>query len=209
MSDDSPARTLAELKDKQKLMRRPQLHKAVDIDGDGFIDDVEMELSKILDTIEGEDLDGDGIVTEAELNETKIRKGKEILARRFVQSHPGIHHFWADFKDLDEETMVREICGSHDYRAIMSNLENKAMQFELLCVDMCDYLWLGVVVVVVMATRRMRAPVHVCLPPWWRLASGVLLVRRRCGCRFSWELGGGGGGGRCMHCTRECVLERE
>ncbi len=143
MSDDSPARTLAELKDKQKLMRRPQLHKAVDIDGDGFIDDVEMELSKILDTIEGEDLDGDGIVTEAELNETKIRKGKEILARRFVQSHPGIHHFWADFKDLDEETMVREICGSHDYRAIMSNLENKAMQFELLCVDMCDYFMVG------------------------------------------------------------------
>lgn len=129
---DSPARSLEELKQKRERQRRPMVHKAVDIDGDGVVDDVEIELSKILDTIEGEDLDGDGIVTEEELMQTKIKKGKEILARRFVESNPAIHNFWTDFRGMDNEAMVKAICSNVDYRMLMSNLTNKAMQFEML-----------------------------------------------------------------------------
>lgn len=111
---------------------RPQLHKAVDIDGDGVVDEIEIQLSKVLDTIEGEDLDGDGIVTEEELHETKIIKGKEILARKFVDEHPKIRTFWKDFSGMQNEEIVRAICSNDDYRMLMSNLTNKAMQFDLL-----------------------------------------------------------------------------
>ena len=71
---------------------------------------------------------------EIQVLQTKVAKGKEILARRFVEGHPGIHNFWGDFKGMDTEQMVQTICANEDYRMLMSNLTNKAMQFELLYV---------------------------------------------------------------------------
>ena len=129
----APARNLAELKLKRKLGQRPYVHHAIDIDGDGVVDDVEMALSKLMDTMQGEDLDGDGHVSKEELTQTKIKRGKEILARQFVDKHQtNIRDFWPDFKGLSDDEIVRTISTNIDYRMLMSNLTNKAMVQELL-----------------------------------------------------------------------------
>lgn len=129
---DPPARTKAELLKKRERHRRPYLNAAVDIDGDGIVDEIEMQLSNLLDTLEGEDLDGDGVVTEEELMATKVKKGKEILARNFLQTHPNVRDFWSDFRGMNDEAVIRSITKNADYRMLMSNLTNKAMQYELL-----------------------------------------------------------------------------
>jgi hypothetical protein len=130
---DEPAKTRAELKQKRELQRRPYLHKAVDIDGDGVIDEIEVQLSRLMDTLEGEDLDGDGVITEAEVEATKIAKGKEMLARQFVQMHTNnLRKFWPAFSELDDDQVVRAIAGHPDYRFLMSSLTTKAMQHEML-----------------------------------------------------------------------------
>lgn len=129
---DPPARTKAELLKKRERHRRPYVNAAVDIDGDGIVDQIEMQLSNLLDTLEGEDLDGDGVVTEEELMATKVKKGKEILARQFLETHPNVRDFWSDFQGLDDESVIRSMCKNVDYRMLMSNLTNKAMQYEML-----------------------------------------------------------------------------
>lgn len=129
---NAPARSLAELNMKRKASRMPYLHEAVDIDGDGIIDEVEIQLSKILCQLEGEDLDGDGTITEEETKMTRVMKGKEILAKQFVALNSHIRDFWEDYKGMDDASIVKAIVNNVDYRMHMSNLTNKAMQHELL-----------------------------------------------------------------------------
>ena len=129
---EPPARSKAELLKKRERQRRPFVNAAVDIDGDGIVDEIEMQLSNLLDTLEGEDLDGDGVVTEEELMATKVKKGKEILARQFLSTHPNVRDFWSDFRGLNDEQVITAITKNIDYRMLMSNLTNKAMQYEML-----------------------------------------------------------------------------
>jgi len=127
-----PARNIAELKSKRKRARLPYTVPGVDIDGDGIVDDVEMQLSKILENVQGEDLDGDGEVTEEEIIETRVRKGKEIFAKNFVDDNPGVQDFWPEFRGMSKDEMVNAIKNNIDFKMIMRNLTNKSRQYRML-----------------------------------------------------------------------------
>lgn len=127
-----PARNLRELKEKRQRARLPYTVPGVDIDGDGIVDEVEMQLSKILENVEGEDLDGDGQVTEQEIIETRVRKGKEIFARTFLKENPGVQDFWPEFRGMSNEQMVDSIKNNIDFKMIMRNLTNKGRQYRML-----------------------------------------------------------------------------
>lgn len=129
---DRPARNLRELKAKRQRARLPYTVPGVDIDGDGIVDEVEMQLSKILENVEGEDLDGDGEVTEQEIIETRVRKGKEIFARTFLKDNPGVQDFWPEFRGMSNEQMVDSIQNNIDFKMIMRNLTNKGRQYRML-----------------------------------------------------------------------------
>lgn len=127
-----PARNLRELKLKRNRARLPYTVPGVDIDGDGIVDEVEMQLSKILENVPGEDLDGDGQVTEAEIIETRVKKGKEIFARTFLKENPGVQDFWPEFRGMSNEQMVDSIQNNVDFKMIMRNLTNKGRQYRML-----------------------------------------------------------------------------
>ena len=92
---------------------------SLDIDGDGVIDDIELQLSKLLDTLEGEDLDGDGVVTEEELLQTN---------KVFYYNHTS-WNFLGEKNDHESLKKIIEDCLKNKVNnAILERQENKWFQ---------------------------------------------------------------------------------
>ena len=128
---EKPARSLKELKTNKRRARMPYLLPGIDIDGDGVVDEVELQLSKVLEGVEGIDIDGDGKVTEEELMLTRMMKGKEILADRFLNDYPYAEIFWPAFKGMGYSDRIDYIRDSSNFKELMNKLTVKGRSYTM------------------------------------------------------------------------------
>jgi len=125
------AKTQAQLKKKQYQARLPKnTVGALDVDGDGLVDEVEINLAKILKHVPGEDLNGDGVVDENETRICRIAKGKEIYAENFVRDFPGIRNFWKPYRYLNDDQIVNAIRTNEDFAVNMRNMLHRGRQYK-------------------------------------------------------------------------------
>jgi len=124
-------KTKRDLKRKRKEARMPKnTVGAEDVDGDGLVDEVEINLAKILRNVKGEDLDGDGVVTEEETRACRIAKGKQIYAETFVNDFPGIRNFWKPYRHLNDDQIIHAITDNQDFAVNMNNMLLAGRQYK-------------------------------------------------------------------------------
>lgn len=124
-------RTREDLREKQRQARLPKnIEGTVDVDGDGIVDEVEINLAKILRNVAGVDLDGDGVVTEEETRACRVAKGKHIYAESFIRDFPGIRNFWTPYRYFNDDQIVVAITGNQDFAVNMNNMLHAGRQHK-------------------------------------------------------------------------------
>jgi hypothetical protein len=113
----------------------------LDIDGDGTVDQEEYALMEELENVTGEDVDGDGMVDDAEHRLAKIRAGRKLLAKRFVDKQGGnMYRYGAQFVDHSNADCTEMICKAKYFASLMNDLKYQERQFRLSSSDQVQQL---------------------------------------------------------------------
>jgi hypothetical protein len=128
----SKPRTLAELKAKRRKMMLAADTGAIDIDGDGLIDEYEIQLAKYLKDVKGKDLDGDGIVDEFEKLSAQRQKGKELMVGHLREKYRGrLHEFGKHFRGRSDDDICSAMMRSKNFGYAMKTMTAKAHMVDL------------------------------------------------------------------------------
>lgn len=104
----------------------------LDVDGDGTIDQEEYQLMEELENVVGEDLDGDGVIDEAETKLARIRAGRRLLAKKFVDRQQGkMFRFGPEFINCTPQQCTNMICKAKYFAGLMNNLKYQERQLRL------------------------------------------------------------------------------
>merc|ERR1712216_823598 len=123
----------AQMQDGNAFSKIPaEFRKLIDIDGDGTVDQEEYKLMEELENVVGEDVDGHGIVDDAEHRLAKIRAGRRLLAKKFVDKQGGrMYRFGPQFMDRTNEECTEMICKAKYFAGLMNDLKYQERQIRL------------------------------------------------------------------------------
>jgi len=117
--------------EKQRLKyKRGLIPEAVDVDGDGEIDEWEMKMSDYMRTVTAEDMDGDGDVDDDDLRMAREACGHKLLAEQFLDGL--VAPLWMydrSFIGKSRERLLGEVLVAPDFGRRMTQLRNKERLF--------------------------------------------------------------------------------